>query len=100
MTTGAGLGPIAKAVERPPDPTVGAPAFDPTDERGVETEHLPAPRTRQEGERLLRHRQTKGAESDRPPPKPPRHISTLPKKVVSHTGSLYNNMVTQITVTQ
>ena len=39
MTTGAGLRPIAKAVEWPPDPTVGAPALDPTDERDVETEH-------------------------------------------------------------
>ena len=39
MTTGAGLRPIAKAVVWPPDPTVGAPALDPTDERDVETEH-------------------------------------------------------------
>ena len=35
----AGLRSIAKAMESPPEPTVCAPALDPTDERGVETEH-------------------------------------------------------------
>ena len=33
-------------------------------------------------------------------PKPPRHLSTLLKKVVSIPKSLYYIMVTQITVTQ
>ncbi len=32
--------------------------------------------------RLLRHRQTKGAETDRPILPPPRHIPTLPKAEV------------------
>jgi hypothetical protein len=35
---GAGLRASAKGLELPPDPTVGAPVPDPTDERGVETE--------------------------------------------------------------
>ena len=34
---GAGLRPGAKAPEEPPDPTGGAPALDPTGERGEET---------------------------------------------------------------
>ena len=38
MPTGAGLRPGAKAPEEPPDPTGGAPALDPTDERRLETE--------------------------------------------------------------
>jgi len=33
VTKGAGLRPTAKAVDRPPDPTVGAPALYPTDLR-------------------------------------------------------------------
>ena len=33
---GAGLRPIAKAVELPPDPTAGAPALDPTCEGEAE----------------------------------------------------------------
>ena len=37
MPTGAGLRPGAKAPEEPPDPTGGAPALDPTGERGEET---------------------------------------------------------------
>ena len=37
VTMGAGLRPEAKAEDEPPDPTVRAPALDPTDERGVET---------------------------------------------------------------
>ena len=40
MTTGAGLRPIAKAVVSPPDPTVGAPALDPTGGRTAETHSL------------------------------------------------------------
>ena len=39
VTMVAGLRSIAKAMESPPEPTVCAPALDPTDERGVETEH-------------------------------------------------------------
>jgi hypothetical protein len=39
VARGAGLRPTAKAVELPPDPTVRAPALDPTDEREVETGH-------------------------------------------------------------
>ena len=38
VVMGAGLRPTAKAVEGPPDPKANAPALDPTDERGVETE--------------------------------------------------------------
>ena len=38
VPTGAGLRPGAKAPEEPPDPTGGAPALDPTDERRLETE--------------------------------------------------------------
>ena len=34
---GAGLRPGAKAPDEPPDPTGGAPALDPTGERGEET---------------------------------------------------------------
>ncbi len=30
VTKGAGLRPMAKALDKPPDPTVGAPALDPT----------------------------------------------------------------------
>src|SRR6058998_303494 len=41
VTMGAGLRPAAKAEDEPPDPTVRAPVLDPTDERGVETEHQP-----------------------------------------------------------
>ena len=37
VTRGAGLRASAKAEELPPDPTVGAPVLDPTDERGEET---------------------------------------------------------------
>ena len=37
MPTGAGLRPGAKAPAEPPDPTGGAPALDPTDERRLET---------------------------------------------------------------
>ena len=37
MPTGAGLRPGAKAPDEPPDPTGGAPALDPTGERGEET---------------------------------------------------------------
>ena len=33
VTTGAGLRPTAKAVDGPPDPTVRAPALDPTEQR-------------------------------------------------------------------
>jgi hypothetical protein len=35
---GAGLRASAKGLELPPDPTVGAPVPDPTDEKAVETE--------------------------------------------------------------
>jgi hypothetical protein len=35
---GAGLRAAAKAAELPPDPTIGAPALDPTAERRLETE--------------------------------------------------------------
>ena len=38
VPTGAGLRPGAKAPDEPPDPTGGAPALDPTDERRLETE--------------------------------------------------------------
>ena len=38
MTMAAGLRARAKALEAPPEPNVGAPVLDPTDERGVETE--------------------------------------------------------------
>jgi hypothetical protein len=34
MTMGAGLRPEAKAADKPPDPTVRAPALDPTEEGG------------------------------------------------------------------
>ena len=37
MPTGVGLRPGAKATEHPPDPIGGAPALDPTGERGEET---------------------------------------------------------------
>src|SRR5450755_3678629 len=37
VARGAGLRPTAKAVEQPPDPTVRAPALDPTGERLGET---------------------------------------------------------------
>ena len=37
MPTGAGLRPGAKAPDEPPDPIGGAPALDPTGERGEET---------------------------------------------------------------
>ena len=42
MITGTGLRPIAKAVELPPDPTVGAPALDPTGGRAGETHAVQA----------------------------------------------------------
>ena len=64
----AGLRSIAKAMESPPEPTVRAPALDPTDERDVETEYGPdneAPADERAGNRQAR-------------PNPPRHISTLP----------------------
>jgi hypothetical protein len=38
VTMAAGLRASAKALEQPPEPTVGAPVPDPTDERDVETE--------------------------------------------------------------
>jgi len=38
VTMAAGLRARAKALEHPPEPTVGAPVLDPTDERDVETE--------------------------------------------------------------
>ena len=38
MITGAGLRASAKALDELPDPTVGAPVPDPTDEEDVETE--------------------------------------------------------------
>src|SRR6516162_3046024 len=41
VAMGAGLRPKAKGLDKPPDPTVRAPVLDPTDERGVETEHRP-----------------------------------------------------------
>ena len=47
MPTGAGLRPGAKATEHPPDPTGGAPAPDPTDERRLETESRRGVRHRQ-----------------------------------------------------
>jgi hypothetical protein len=50
----AGLRSIAKAMELPPEPTVRAPALDPTDERDVETEHgqdNEAPATERAGNR-------------------------------------------------
>ena len=47
MPTGAGLRPGAKAPEEPPDPTGGAPALDPTDERRLETESWRGVRHRQ-----------------------------------------------------
>ena len=62
----AGLRSIAKAMESPPEPTVRAPALDPTDERDVETGHgldSEAPANERAG-----YRQAK--------PKLPRHIST------------------------
>jgi len=40
VARGAGLRPPAKAVELPPDPTVRAPALDPTGERPLE-KYLP-----------------------------------------------------------
>ena len=51
----------------------GAPVLDPTDERGVETGAT--------GD-LVRHRQTKGAATDRVDLKPPRHTPTLPRGVL------------------
>jgi len=38
VTMAAGLRTTAKAVDNPPEPKVGAPVLDPTDERDVETE--------------------------------------------------------------
>lgn len=38
VTMAAGLRAIAKALEHPPEPKVGAPVLDPTDERRLETE--------------------------------------------------------------
>ena len=38
--------------------------------------------------RLLRHRQTKGAETDRQNLRPPRHISTLPKVRIAGTAAM------------
>jgi hypothetical protein len=38
VTMAAGLRSTAKAVGKPPEPTVCAPVLDPTDERDVETE--------------------------------------------------------------
>jgi len=38
VTMAAGLRASAKALEQPPEPNVGAPALDPTDERRLETE--------------------------------------------------------------
>jgi hypothetical protein len=54
---GAGLRASAKALEVPPGPTVGAPVPDPTDEGG---------QARVAMIRLVRHRRTKGAGTDRP----------------------------------
>ena len=54
VTMGAGLRPRAKALDEPPDPTVRAPVLDPTDERGVETEHgeaIEAPANERAGNR-------------------------------------------------
>ena len=53
----AGLRSIAKAMESPPEPTVRAPALDPTDERDVETEYGPdneAPADERAGNRQAR----------------------------------------------
>jgi hypothetical protein len=36
---------------------------------------------------LLRHRQTKGAVTDRPDVRPPRHISTLPIVRIQHLNN-------------
>ena len=57
MATGAGLRPTAKAVERPPDPTVRAPALDPTDVAGVGDGFTAG---------LMRHSQRKRGVTDRP----------------------------------
>ena len=67
MTTGAGLRPIAKAVEWPPDPTDGAPALDPT-VAGKRVEPMNG-MWKRSTERLLRHRQTKGCDGERVEPR-------------------------------
>ena len=63
VPTGAGLRPGAKATEHPPDPTGGAPALDPTDERRLETE----PR------QGVRHRHLAKAAGNSYPPSAYRH---------------------------
>jgi hypothetical protein len=57
VVTGAALRASAKALEVPLHPNLGAPVPDPTDEGGLATVTMV---------RLVRHRQTKGAATDRP----------------------------------
>ena len=60
--TGAGLRPIAKAVELPPDPTVGAPALDPTEWRTEVSRKAPPPtrQRRRRGTAAIRTRRSEG----------------------------------------